>query len=46
MNFLHSLDVKIKRVCEWVVNLALAEGFHEFSDGIFDREAGREAEFT
>jgi hypothetical protein len=36
MNFLHSLDVKIERVCEWVVNLARAEGFHELSDGIFD----------
>jgi len=46
MNFLHPFNVKIKRACEGIRDLSGAEGFHEFSDGIFDREAGRETEFA
>ena len=46
MNLLHPFNVKIKRACEGIRDLSGAEGFHEFSDGIFDCESGRKAEFT
>ena len=46
MNLLHPFNVKIKRACEGIRDLSGAEGFHEFSYGIFDREAGRETEFA
>ena len=46
VDLLHSLDVKIKRVCEGIGDFSSAEGFDEFADGVFDGEARRVAELA
>ena len=46
MHFLHTLDVKIQGIGEWVGDFSRAECFGEFANRIFDSESWGIAEFA